>query len=143
MASRVAAIVKSLHRLGQSCESPLRHRQRVHLRRHIPVSEFIGQHDIRLRPHRQHRLIATLAFIGGQGFPLPALDDRRVLIDGGDLLLRRALPQSLHQVSVHLPQPLQGLILLGNVGLFFGPPSSLRLFDLLLVMKLIEKLQRR
>ena len=140
---RITAVVIFPHRARQGRKRCLGNVQGRHHRRHIAVAKFVRQHQPGLRPHRQHRLITPLAFIGGLRLPLVAGDNRGVLIDCGHPLVGTALPAALHQIAIHPPQPFQGPCLFGNIGDFARQAPLLCFLDLRLLVKRIQKLQRR
>ena len=88
VAGRVAPEVASPHRLGQRRKGHLRAGQRRLAGGYVPISKFIGDHQIGLRPQRHHRLIAPASFVMSQGRLLVALNHGGVLVNGGhfDLL---------------------------------------------------------
>ena len=75
-----------MHRRGQGREGQLGAAQRGLFGRHVAVAKLIGQHEVRLGPHRDQRLIAAAAFRVRQGGLLVTLDEGAVEIDGGDPL---------------------------------------------------------
>lgn len=72
-----------------------------------------------------------------------ALDNGRVHIDRGDLLLRRTPAQLRDQVAVHLAQTGQRRAFAGNVGHLAQRQLRFRLLDPGLVVKPVEKAARR
>jgi len=71
---------------------------------------------------------------------LVALDNGRVQIDGGDALLRTPPPQFLDQLQVDFSKPCQSIILLGNESNLLRNPPLLGFLDLLLGVKLKQRL---
>ena len=141
-ARRVPAEEVLVHGRRQRLKRPPSDRQQRRVRRHVAVTKFVRHHQVHLRPQRQHRLISLAALIRRPRFPLPALDDRRVHIDGGDPLIRTAASDLLHQILIHLRQTPQWRTLVGDITHLSGGQLALRLPQLLLVVKLIEKLPR-
>lgn len=121
-------------------EGLLGYRQRRHHRRHIPIPELVGQNYIHLRPHRQHRLVATLAFIRPKCFLFAAFDNRGIHIHRGNALLGAASDQLLYQIAIDPTQARQRFRLFRNVGDLLRLPSLFGGLDLLLLMKLVQKL---
>ena len=72
--------------------------------------------------------------------PLPALDDRRIQIDGRDLLVGTAPPDLLYHLLVDLRQTSQWGALLSDITHLTAGSSLLRLLALRLVVKLVQKL---
>ena len=81
--------------------------------------------------------------IGRLRLPFPALDDGRIQIDGGDLLVRTAPPDLLYHFLVDLRQTSQWGTFLSDITHLTDGNSLLRLLELLLVVKLVEKLACR
>ena len=63
-----------------------RKRQRSLLGRHMAVPKLIGHRQVRLRPHRHHRLVAPAFRVMVIGRLLVTFNDRRVLIDRSEPL---------------------------------------------------------
>ncbi len=142
MAGRITPVIKRLHRLGKRRKGCFRSCQGTHHRRHIPVSKLIRQDQSGFCPYRHHRLITSFSFISRFGFLLPALDDRCVLIDCRDLLIRTSVSHFRNGGPIHRSQSLQRNRLVGNVGFLIALQPQLRFFDLCVLVKRIQKIPR-
>src|ERR1019366_4915410 len=142
-ARRIPAEVIFLNGRPQCLKGTPRHRQGLHLRRHGAVPELVGQHQIHLCPQRQHRLISAAALTGRMRLALPTLDDLRIQIDGGNLLVGTTPSDLLHHLLVDLRQSSQWGAFLSDITHLTHRQLLLRLLDLLLVVKLVEKFARR
>ncbi len=112
MTSLIPTKMAFLNRFGQRGKGQLGTAQRVLFGGHVAIPILIGQHQIGFRPHRHHRLIAPALLIMIIGGLLVTLDDRRILIDGGNALRLAMLFVQLgnpsHQPAIFAESPMPG-----------------------------------
>jgi hypothetical protein len=104
----------------------------------FPSRDLIGQYEVLLHPVDGRGLVPPAVLVVGQGFPLVALLDRGIVVEG-----RRGVPalrgHPVDQGRIHVREALESGVLRGDVGDPVGGPLRLGLEDQLVVVERVQE----